>query len=75
MPKQLLTLFLAFILIGCNGTTKKEYTSTMTPKDCVKQIFYKDSVFGHIRNYDSEKASLTEAINNYSKNTKTWQNH
>lgn len=71
--KKLGILYIAFILLGCNGTTKKENTSTstMSTKDCVKQIFEKDSVFGHIRNYDSEKGSLTEAINNYVKNAKT----
>ncbi|MGH1387195.1 hypothetical protein [Kordia sp.] len=71
--KKLGFLFISLILLGCNGTPKKENTSiaTVNPKDCIKQIFEKDSVFGHIRNYDSEKASVTEAINNYVKNAKT----
>jgi len=39
--------------------------------NCVKQIFEQDSIFGDIRNHASEKISLSEAINNYSKNLKS----
>lgn len=39
--------------------------------NCIKQIFEKDSIFGDIRNHASEKISLSEVINNYSKNLKS----
>lgn len=39
--------------------------------NCVEYIFEQDSIFGDIRNHASEKISLSEAINNYSKNLKS----
>lgn len=68
-------LFLTLLLLGCNSSSKKENTSLSIMEvksiNCVKQIFEKDSIFGNIRNHDSERVSLSEAINNYSNNLKS----
>ncbi|WP_109098302.1 hypothetical protein [Aquimarina sp. AU58] len=39
--------------------------------NCVKKIFEKDSIYGDIRNHASEKAPLSEAIHDYTKNVKS----
>ncbi len=61
--------------MGCNGANKKEHSAASNMKqknvNCVKHIFEKDSIFGDIRNHASEKASLSDAINNYAKNLKS----
>ena len=68
-------IFLSLLLLGCNGQNKKDNSSSSNIEreniNCVKQVFEKDSIFGDIRNRASEKISLSEAINNYSKNLKT----
>lgn len=68
-------LFLSLLLLGCNGPNKKESRSFSNSNgkniNCVKRIFEKDSIFGDIRNHASERISLSEAINNYSKNIKS----
>lgn len=65
-------ILISLLFLGCNGQNKKGASATSSVEsiniDCVKQIFEKDSIFGDIRNHDSEKISLSEAINNYSKN-------
>ncbi|WP_108840677.1 hypothetical protein [Aquimarina sp. Aq78] len=74
MIKPIILLF-SLLLLGCNGPNKKENRSFSDIErksiDCVKQIFEKDSIFGNIRNHASEKTSLTEVINDYSKNLKS----
>jgi hypothetical protein len=71
MAKSII-LFLFILLLGCKDYNKKEDSNLLNEErksiDCVKQIFEKDSIFGGIRNHASEKISLSEAINNYSKN-------
>ncbi len=68
-------LFLTLLLLGCISSSKKENTSHSIMEEksinCVKQIFKKDSIFGDLRNHDSERVSLSEAINNYSNNLKS----
>lgn len=68
-------IFISLLVFGCNGHNKKNDSSASDVerkrKDCVKQIFEKDSIFGNIRNHDSEKISISEAIHNYSKNLKS----
>ncbi|PKV50935.1 hypothetical protein ATE84_3004 [Aquimarina sp. MAR_2010_214] len=68
-------LFLSLLLLACNGSNKKENSSSSNMErksvSCVKYIFEKDSIFGDIRNHASEKTSVSEAINNYSKNLKS----
>lgn len=61
-----LCIFLSLILLGCNSSNREEKSA-----NCVKLVFEKDSVFGNIRNYDSEKVPLSEAITNYSNNSKS----
>ncbi|MCA0153757.1 hypothetical protein [Winogradskyella vincentii] len=68
-------LILTLLLLGCNGADKKDHSSASNMEqkkiNCVKYIFEKDSIFGNIRNHASEKASLSDAINNYAKNLKS----
>ncbi|MBC8756378.1 hypothetical protein H2O64_17010 [Kordia sp. YSTF-M3] len=68
-------LLLTLLLLGCNDSNKKENSSFSNTEEksinCVKQIFEKDSIFGNIRNHASENISLSETINNYSKNLKS----
>ena len=58
-----------FLLLGCKGEVDKEKKVNqgivIEPIDCVDRIFQKDSVLGDIRNYASEKISLSETIDNY----------
>lgn len=70
-----LCIFLSLILLGCNSSNKKDNTLLSNKEEksanCVKLVFEKDSVFGHIRNYDSEKVPLSNAINTYLNNSKS----
>ncbi len=68
-------LFVSLLIIGCNNSNKKEANSISDTQgksiNCVKKVFEKDSILGGIRNHASEKISLTETINNYSKSVKS----
>ncbi len=66
-----LSILLSLLLFGCNSSTKKDNNHLSKSDNCIAQIFEQDSIFGHIRNYDSEKVSLSQAITNYAKNLKS----
>ena len=59
-------LFFALLLFGCNGSNTEQ-----EKRNCFKQVFEKDSIFGNTRNHASEKMPLSNAITKYSKNLKS----
>lgn len=64
-------LFIIILLLGCKhtGENQKNTDSTIDKEAfaCVKMVFEKDSILGEIRNHSSENISLSETINNYTK--------
>ena len=66
---------LTLLLLGCNGANKKENSSDSNMEgksiNCINQIIKKDSILGDIRNHSTERISLSETIDNYSKSLKS----
>jgi len=65
LKKYLITILL-ILLTACNSNRgKKDFTIHASAKECVDYVIAKDDSLGSIRNYASEKQSLSETIDDY----------
>jgi len=64
-------LLIIILLLGCKPTTEKQKSADIAVDKeamaCVKMVFEKDSILGEIRNHSSKNISLSETINDYTK--------
>jgi hypothetical protein len=71
IPKWLFLIWVLSSVPGCKDISPKRNTSDILPEmaktECIERIFEKDSLLGEIRNHASEKISLSQSIQNYTK--------